>query len=155
MIKLSDHKFRIEIADQQTYPIDPDQLVAAVAMILDDYGFESAEISIAIVDDVTIRQYNQQYLQHDYETDVLSFLLDCSEDHLVGQLIVSTDTAERVAKELGSSFADEMLLYVVHGSLHLMGLDDTTPECANEMRDAEKLYLAKMGVAYHWAELDK
>lgn len=155
MIQLSENKFRIEIADQQKYPIDPDRLAEVVTMILDDYGYDSAEISIAVVDDPTIRQLNLQYLQHDYETDVLSFLLDSSEDFLAGQLIVSTDTAHRVAAELGTSPADELLLYVVHGSLHLVGLDDTAPDLTCEMRNAEKLYLTKMGVAYHWAELDK
>lgn len=155
MIQLSNENFRIEIADQQTRPLAVEPLVRAVTLILDDYGYQSAEISIALVDDPSMRQLNREYLQHDYETDVLSFLLDTADDYLAGQLIVSTDTAYRIAAELQIDPADELLLYVVHGTLHLVGLDDTCEESAIEMRAAEKFYLNRLGVRYHWEESDR
>ena len=82
----------IEIADQQNADFDAAPLIAAIQMIADDHEIGQAEISVAIVDDPTIRDLNRQYLEHDYETDVISFVLDWNEDTgaLLGQLIVST-----------------------------------------------------------------
>jgi probable rRNA maturation factor len=154
MTRLSKENYRIEIADEQIHRIDSEHLIAAVRLILTEHDFKEAEISIALVDDPTIRKHNQQYLAHDYETDVISFQLeyDQAREFLSGQLIVSTDTAISVSSELGIPMANELLLYVVHGTLHLVGYDDTTPELAAEMRSAEKRYLQHMGVDHHWVD---
>ena len=118
--------------------------------IRDSHGVGRAEISIAIVDDPTIRQLNQQYLQHDYETDVISFVLDWNETAraLLGQLIVSTDTAATLAQDVGSTMQEELLLYVIHGMLHLVGYDDKQPAAAIEMRAAEKEYLSRFNIQH-------
>ncbi len=154
MIQLSHDRYRIEIADEQARTCDSKQLIAAVSMILNDHHIDSAEISIALVDDPTIREINNSYLGHDYETDVISFLLDYDSDreYLSGQLIVSTDTAATVATELKIPMDHEILLYVIHGTLHLVGLDDTSQELADEMRVAERHYLSFLGVDYRWPE---
>lgn len=152
MTNLSNDKLRIEIANEQTRPFDSDKLISVVAIILGDFGIQEAEISIAIVDDPTIRELNCNYLGHDYETDVISFPLEQDEDrnYLSGQLIVSSDTAATIALESDRNMEDELLLYVVHGTLHLVGLDDKQPENAATMRVAEQKYLARIGVSYHW-----
>ena len=140
----------IEIADQQNAEFDADPLIAAIQMIADDHEIGRAEISVAIVDDPTIRQLNQQYLQHDYETDVISFVLDWNETAraLLGQLIVSTDTAAMLAQDVGSTMQEELLLYVIHGMLHLVGYDDKQPAAAIEMRAAEKAYLSRFNIQH-------
>jgi len=154
---LSNQAFKIEIADEQTQPVDCDPLIAVVQKILDDHSIVKSEISIALVDDPAIRILNKQYLDHDYETDVISFVLESDEQSgsMTGQLIVSTDTAARLANEVGGTMADELLLYVVHGTLHLVGYDDKDPTDALEMRDAEKRYLAELGIQHRWNENDK
>ena len=140
----------IEIADQQNAEFDADPLIAVIRMIADDHEVSRAEISVAIVDDPTIRNLNQQYLQHDYETDVISFVLDWDEDtgSLLGQLIVSTDTAATLANDVGSTMQEELLLYVIHGMLHLVGYDDKQPAAAIEMRAAEKEYLSRFDIQH-------
>ena len=140
----------IEIADQQNAEFDAEPLIAAIQMIADDHNVARAEISVAIVDDPTIRQLNQQYLQHDYETDVISFVLDWNESAgtLLGQLIVSTDTAATLAQDVGSTMQEELLLYVIHGMLHLVGYDDKQPAAAVEMRTAEKEYLSRFSIQH-------
>lgn len=140
MNELSQQNFQIEVADQQSLSFDHQRLIDAVELILQREGYRESEISIALVDDAVIREYNRLYLDHDYETDVISFALDHDLPHraLTGQLIVSTETAARVAGELGVPTADELLLYVVHGTLHLVGLDDKSPEDAARMRRAEQ-----------------
>jgi probable rRNA maturation factor len=153
---LTNQVHKIEIADEQTFPLDPDPLIAAVERILTDHRIDRSEVSIALVDDQAIRTLNKQYLGHDYETDVISFVLDYDEENgwLNGQLIVSSETADRVARELGASRQDELLLYVVHGSLHLVGYDDQEPADAVEMREAEKRYLQVFGVEHRWSTLE-
>jgi probable rRNA maturation factor len=149
-------RYQIEIADQQTQLFDETGLIAAVEMILEDYNILESEISIAVVDDPTMREHNNRWLQHDYETDVLSFLLEYDDNRafLSGQLIVSTDTAQSMATELGMTMEQELLLYVVHGTLHLVGLDDKSEESAIEMRGAEQEYFQRLGIEYRWTEIE-
>jgi probable rRNA maturation factor len=147
---LSQDAFNIEIADEQSYPIDGDALIAIAKAIVIEYGFKQVELSIAAVDDPTIRRLNREYLGHDYETDVISFVLDSGESNLNGQLIVSTDTAQRVAEEIDSKLHNELMLYVTHGTLHLVGLDDLDPDSAQEMRAAEKRFLEMFSIEHRW-----
>jgi len=139
--------FEIAITNQQTaLVVDEARIRRAVAMILEDAGIASAEISVAVVDDPTIHQLNRQFLNHDEPTDVLSFVLDQSPGKLEGEVIVSADTAEATAPRYGWGAGDEMLLYVIHGALHLVGGRDATPRQRAEMRRRERIYLARLGL---------
>ena len=142
----------IEISDQQPRALDFESFVAVARMIVEDFGYQGSEISIALVDDPTIRTHNREYLNHDYETDVISFVLEESETQLVGQLIISTDTAAKLGEELGVPMEHEVLLYVIHGMLHLVGFDDTDEASAAEMRAAETDYLGRFNVDHHWEQ---
>ena len=146
----SENSHRIEISDQQQRPVDFEDCISVARMILDDFGFDQSEISIALVDDPTIRDLNKQYLNHDYETDVISFVLEESDTALTGQLLVSTDTAEKMGQQIGVPMQHELLLYVIHGMLHLVGFDDTDPESVEKMRAAEADYLGRFGIKHHW-----
>jgi probable rRNA maturation factor len=138
----------IELTDQQTaLATDTVTLKSAARQILLDHGPPTARVSIAIVDDPTIHALNQRYLQHDYPTDVLSFVLDQSADGLEGEVVVSIDTAVDQATEYGTSPQQELLLYVIHGMLHLVGFDDTTDDLRERMRAAERQYLQQFGGA--------
>jgi probable rRNA maturation factor len=146
----SENSHRIEISDQQQRSLDFADCTNVAQMIVDDFGFDQSEISIAFVDDPTIRDLNKQYLNHDYETDVISFVLEESETALTGQLLVSTDTAEKMGQQIGVPMEHEVLLYVIHGMLHLVGFDDADPESAEKMRAAEADYLGRFGIKHHW-----
>lgn len=138
----------IEVADQQTaVAVDAALLERAAAAILRDHGPPACRISIAIVDDHTIHRLNRQYLQHDYPTDVLSFVLERTADLLEGEVVVSAETARAQAARYAWSAHDELLLYVIHGLLHLVGYDDQTPAGREEMRCAEDRYLEQCAVA--------
>jgi probable rRNA maturation factor len=135
--------------DQASLAVDEERLRQAVENVLRAGGIATAEVSVAIVDDATIHRLNVQYLDHDYPTDVLSFLLERSGDRLEGEIIASADTATRNATEFGWSAADELLLYVIHGALHLVGYDDSTDELQDVMRAAEAEQLARFGLEPH------
>ncbi len=139
--------FSIEIANRQnSLEFDGERLRRAVEAILRDAGVLTATVSIAVVDDPTIRKLNRQYLDHDCPTDVLSFALERDGQRLEGEVIVSSDTALRTAGHFGWSADDELVLYVVHGMLHLVGYDDGDPRSISEMRAAERRYLALLGI---------
>jgi probable rRNA maturation factor len=135
-------EFDIALVNEQLlHPVNDAQLCEAARAVLREAGFASAAISIAVVDDSSIHELNRRYLEHDWPTDVLSFVLDERGDHLEGEVIISADTAARAAAEVGWPAAAEQLLYVVHGMLHLVGYRDKTPADLQKMRAAEAKYL--------------
>jgi probable rRNA maturation factor len=145
--------FTIEVAnEQQAHDIDQERLKQGAQQVLDEAGITTADISIAIVDDARMHELNRQYLAHDYPTDVLSFVLEFDEDEqsLDGEIIVSADYAAREAERYGWTVNDELLLYVLHGCLHLVGHDDTTPEGKQAMRQAEARLLAHFGLEHRY-----
>ena len=140
--------FRIEVANEQSLlPIDARRLKRAVRQVLEGEGLSSAVVSIAVVDDPTIRRLNAQYLDHDYATDALSFVLEAREGRVEGQIIVSAETAAARSAEFHWAAGEELLWYVVHAALHLAGHDDTRKAAARRMRQRERHYLALLGVS--------
>ena len=102
-------------------------------------GVEVASISIALVDDPTIRAINRRHLDHDWPTDVISFgLSEPGDSALSGELVVSAEMAADDRPRVGRrSRLAELALYVVHGLLHLCGLDDRDPADACRGHEAE------------------
>lgn len=112
--------------------------------VASDAGYLQGEISVAIVDDQTMHQLNARHLQHDYTTDSLSFLLGDGE-RLEGELVACWDVARRVAEQGGWNVHWELLLYLIHGMLHLVGHDDHDPIGLEKMKRAEYHYLKMAG----------
>ena len=84
-------------------------------------------VSALLTGDRRIRALNKKYLRHDYATDVISFGLDGgppAESGMLGDIVVSVETAEKTARRLGIPFKEELARYLVHGTLHLLGYDD-------------------------------
>jgi probable rRNA maturation factor len=138
---------QVRIANEHAdFVTDEDRLRRAVAGILAEAGRSQATISVAIVDDTTIHELNARYLQHDYPTDVLSFVLEQDDQRLEGEIVVSADTARTVAARLAWPADDELLLYVIHGALHLVGFDDDSDADLQRMRQQETIHLARFGI---------
>ena len=136
----------IDIADEQSVlTVDPEPIRLAVTRVLNEAQIERAQLSVALVDDRTIHELNRRYLCHDCATDVLSFILERSPEHLDGQIVVSTETARNEAARYGWSPDDELLLYVIHGALHLVGFDDQQASDSDRMREKEREILAHFG----------
>jgi probable rRNA maturation factor len=131
---------------QSRHSVNESRLVDAARRVFDSVGIASGEVSIAVVDDAEIHAVNRQHLEHDYPTDVISFVFDHNDGHLDGEIVVSADYAAAEAERYGWSAENELLLYVVHGALHLIGYDDTNEEAAREMRNQERVVLATFGL---------
>jgi probable rRNA maturation factor len=104
-------------------------------------------LSIALVDDRAIRRLHRDHLGLDSATDVLAFPLEGAPGGALGEVVASAETARREAAARGLAPADELLLYVVHGVLHLLGFDDHAPADRRRMRAAERKALRAAGVS--------
>lgn len=122
----------------------------ALLRLLEDHECSSS-VNICFVDDEEIQQLNRDYLGHDYATDVVTFPMrteravnggDPLDDDLLGEVVVSVDTARRYSEDSGTDLSRELSLYAIHGTLHLLGYDDTSPADRKKMRRAERRYLA-------------
>lgn len=111
-------------------------------------------LSIAVVSDADIALLHERYLAEAGPTDVLSFDLrdDCDSGPIEGEVVVSAETARRQAARLGLDEREELLRYVIHGTLHLVGLDDkTTGQRAHMRREENRIlnHLAETRTAGH------
>ncbi len=102
-------------------------------------------LSLALVSDEEIRNVHRDFLGVDTPTDVISFPLKSSEgfehDDVLGQVVVSVDTARREARLRRLPLDREVALYAIHGTLHLVGYDDLESAKKRVMRRAERHYL--------------
>lgn len=96
-------------------------------------------LSIAIVDDASIARLHANYMNDATPTDVLTFDLrdDAADDAIEGEIVVSAETARRQADRRSLAPREELLRYVIHGVLHLLGFDDATPAQRRSMRQRE------------------
>ena len=99
------------------------------------------QISIIFCSDNYILDVNQQYLQHDYFTDIITFDY-CEGDRLSGDLFISVDTVRDNSIEYGTEFEEELHRVIVHGILHLIGYDDHNDDDIAMMRSKENYYLS-------------
>ena len=90
------------------------------------YGRKVGEIGYMFVDDEKILEVNNQYLGHDYYTDIITF--DYDEDNVInGDLVISLDTVRTNAEKFGKEYRDELHRVIIHGILHLCGINDKGP----------------------------
>ena len=90
------------------------------------YGRKVGDIGYMFVDDEKILEVNNDYLGHDYYTDIITF--DYDEDDIIsGDLVISLDTVRTNAEQFGKEYDDELHRVIIHGILHLCGINDKGP----------------------------
>ena len=102
------------------------------------------DIELILTTDEEIRELNKIYRNKDKATDVLSFPLEDMPGMPLGSIVISLDTAKRVANELGHSIEEEIKLLFIHGLLHLLGYDHEIDN--GEMREKEKEIIEKFNL---------
>ncbi|NLX12857.1 MAG: rRNA maturation RNase YbeY [Phycisphaerales bacterium] len=121
------------------------RIVEAARAALNKHALRS--LSVAVVDEATLAELHDHYLNDPSATDVLSFDLrddDASDSPIEGEVVVSVDAARQQARRLSVDAAEELLRYVIHGVLHLRGYRDDTPARRGAMRRAENRVLANL-----------
>ncbi|WRX33026.1 Endoribonuclease YbeY - like 1 [Theobroma cacao] len=116
-------------------------------VIQDFGGFESVELSVLLCNDEFIRKLNKEWRDEDHATDVLSMSEHVPELKLpillLGDIVISVETAARQAEERGHTLIDEIRILMVHGLLHLLGFDHEISEDAEEEMEKEEEFLLK------------
>lgn len=104
---------------------------------------EAGKISLNYIfcTDAYLLNINQQYLNHDTYTDIITFDLS-EDDRLIGEIYISTERVEENAGTFGNTYADELNRVIFHGCLHLCGFKDKSPEEEQEMREKENECMA-------------
>ena len=114
---------------------------AWVKAVAASYGKKVGEIAYIFVDDEEILRVNREYLQHDYYTDIITF--DYSEgDTIAGDLFISLDTVRTNAAQFDTTYDEELRRVIIHGILHLCGINDKGPGEREQMEAAENQALA-------------
>jgi len=110
-------------------------------------GVKDASISVVFVTARTMRSYNNRFMHRNYATDVLAFDLSDDNGPLVGDVLISTDAAQKNAKCYHQSTSRELCLYMIHGILHLTGYDDHDHNDIVRMQERENVLLESLGQA--------
>ena len=105
------------------------------------YGRKVGEIGYMFVNDEKILEVNNEYLGHDYYTDVISFDY-CEGDILNGDIVISLDTVRTNAEKFGKTYEEELYRVIIHGILHLCGINDKGPGEREIMEENENKALA-------------
>ncbi|MDY4873415.1 MAG: rRNA maturation RNase YbeY [Alloprevotella sp.] len=117
---------------------------AWVKAVAASYGKKVGEIAYIFVDDEEILRVNRAYLQHDYYTDIITF--DYTEgDTISGDLFISLDTVRTNAEQFDKPYDEELHRVIIHGILHLCGINDKGPGEREIMEAAEDKALARLG----------
>ena len=104
--------------------------------VANSYGKKVGEIGYLFCDDEKILEVNREYLQHDYYTDIITF--DYDEGNTInGDLVISLDTVRTNAEQFGKAYEEELLRVIIHGILHLCGINDKGPGEREIMEAAE------------------
>jgi len=137
----------LEILDEQdVFEVDTGEVRSLCETILDDAGIVSGRLGVVLVESDTIQQFNKDFLKHDCPTDVISFPIEERRGYLEAEVLANAQIAKERAGEFCWTPREELLLYVAHGVLHLVGFDDILPEDRAVMRQKEKEYLADIGI---------
>ena len=105
------------------------------------YGRKVGEIGYIFVNDEKILEVNNEYLGHDYYTDVITFDY-CEGDILNGDIVISLDTVRTNAEKFGKTYEEELYRVIIHGILHLCGINDKGPGEREIMEENENKALA-------------
>jgi probable rRNA maturation factor len=137
--------------EQSVWQLNKDEIIQLAEKIMREEKFsENAELSLVFCNDAAIKELNKQFRDKDEATDVLAFPLPQSDfkeftpmSILIGDVVISVETAMRQAKEVGHDVKKEVTLLLIHGLLHLGGHDHIKPVDKKKMLERE-LELSKL-----------
>jgi probable rRNA maturation factor len=143
----------IEILEESETSVDVRRMAALSRFVLDRLRVHpQAELCIKLVDEDTIAELNEHWMEKTGPTDVLAFPMDElrpglvneePEEGVLGDLVICPEVARRQAAEAGHPVQAELELLTVHGILHLLGYDHAEPEEHKEMFDLQARLLAE------------
>jgi probable rRNA maturation factor len=130
---------------QKKISVDRRRVRRAMSRIMKYLDCDDKAISLMFVDNEEIKEINRRYLNRDYPTNVLAFSLTAGEygninPDILGDIVISVDTAYKDALESGIEFNDELVFLMIHGILHLLNYDheDASHKKTQQMKKKEQ-----------------
>jgi probable rRNA maturation factor len=127
------------INDSEKKYIPRKEILNALENTANGEKFFDGRINLIILDKDEMRKLNREYLQHDYDTDVISFNFE--EEDINGEIYIGIDMAMKQANEYKVTLTNELKRLAVHGFLHILGHDDSTDTKRSEMKQLEDKYI--------------
>ena len=122
---------------------DKERIASWVSLIITSEGYEEGEITYVFCNDEFLLKLNQQFLNHDTLTDIISFDYSVGKE-INGEIYISVERVAENAKNYSESFLDELYRVIIHGVLHYCGYQDKDKEEAKRMRKKENESLSKL-----------
>jgi len=123
--------------------VNEDKIRNWISLCIADYGFKEGEINYIFCDDEYLLKLNNEFLQHDTLTDIISFDYTIGKE-IGGDIFISVERVEENAKIYSQNIDNELNRVIIHGVLHYFGFKDKTPNDASNMRDQEAICLQKL-----------
>lgn len=113
-----------------------------IVYAIENEGQRAGMIQFVFCDDIQLLKINQDYLNHDTFTDIITFNYNDEYEGIGGDIFISVDRVRENAKEFNANFKNELHRVIIHGILHLLGYDDQDDRTREEMRTKENYYLS-------------
>lgn len=124
-------------------PLDFHVLETWIGDVAKEYGKSCGDLGYCFCNDEKILAANREFLNHDYYTDIITFDY-CKNNRISGDMLISTDTVRTNAEKFGQQYEEELLRVIIHGILHLCGINDKGEGERERMEECEnralKLY---------------
>ena len=118
-----------------------------ISSLKKEFHLDISSLSISFINSGELRDINKEYLNHDYETDVITFNYSKKLKEIDGEILISFEEAKRNAKKFNASYGKELSRLVIHGMLHLLNFDDKDQKSKKIMKQAEN----KLTLKYNFA----
>lgn len=122
-------------------PLPAEIVTSLTTATLTENGIDTGRVQIIFTDDEHLRQLKKRFFGQDHYTDVIAFNLNSADEPLDGEVYISTERALENSRLYDEPYLRELLRLVIHGSLHLLGTKDDTPEEQANMRALEDHFL--------------
>jgi len=138
---------------QRVRKINLPLLKKITAAALEELKIEGVELGIILIGAREMALLHEEFLGHKGPTDVITFDYKNSERRIHGEIVVCVEEAGRQSREFGTSRQSEIVRYIVHGILHLLGHDDLKPAARKRMKQAEGRILGKLSRRFALSKL--
>ncbi len=133
----------LEVNNSSFYKINKLFIHKIVGLLLNEFELSISYLLINFVPSNLIIQINNEFLNHNHSTDIITFNYSKKKKIIDSEIYISSEEAENNAKKYEVTFADEILRLVIHGFLHLIGYDDTSTDKKREMKRIENKLFVK------------
>ena len=140
---------------QRTKKINARFMKQVAAELFAELEITEAELGIMLVGAKKMARVNQQFLGHEGSTDVITFDHSSPNSPIHGELFICVDGAVSQAKEFKTDWQSEVVRYLVHGVLHLLGYDDLQPDLRREMKREENRLVRRLEKRFALAQLSR